>query len=280
MDLNKVYRKRKSEQKKLDLPTYKFMDDDELKAALEEAQKGAEELLQMPPVVPVRESLHKILIKDPALQGLDTASVVFTDITFGVKDNERIIVIRKPDGTLCEANWNIRDRMNQVYFPKKGKKLNTPLMFEDAYIERLLNRKEYEFILDRACVQFEPNSSEYQKITSITYEHLNENSDFDCLRSTRHFGPLVFFLSWHKNIDNLMLELIETSRIEESVHLLKLYGKMHNIYFEGDDLVAIQEYISKCSNKKGPLELTLQAYKELEKERQELAQGINAAHGI
>lgn len=102
-------------------------------------------------------------------------------------------------------------------------------MFQDEYLVSLLTRKEYEFVLDRACVQLEPDDPLYQKVTSITYQHLNDNNGFDSLRSTRHFGPLAFFLTWFKTVDNLILELIETGYISEVNYLLQvgIYGKYY-----------------------------------------------------
>lgn len=100
--------------------------------------------------------------------------------------------------------------------------LQVPRMFQDDYLESLLTREEYEFVLDRACIQFEPYSPAYQRVTSITYQHINDHNNFDSLRSTRHFGPFVFFLAWFKSMDGLLLNLIETSHIEELNSLLKV----------------------------------------------------------
>ena len=68
--------------------------------------------------------------EDPAIQGYDSAKLVFTDITYGVHDRERIIVVREPDGVLREAEWEERDRMNIMYFPQKERTMETPAMFQ------------------------------------------------------------------------------------------------------------------------------------------------------
>lgn len=280
IDLSKIYRKRKTGAKSLEQPVYKFMTDEQLQEAINEAKNKIDELIQMPPVVAIRQPIQRVLSRDPALQGLETSRFVFTDITFGLKNSERLIITREIDGTLKEADWETRDRMNQIYFPLNGKKLRTPLMFEDSYIEKLLNKKEYEFILNRACIQFEPNSSEYQKITSVTYQCIDKNNDFNLLRSTRHFGPFAFFLIWFKSIDNLLLDLIETSHIEEATVLIKLYANIHDIAIDGDNIALVENYIAEQSTKKGPLELVLQAYKEAEEERKALDTGLKSAHGL
>ncbi|XP_018575709.1 28S ribosomal protein S22, mitochondrial [Anoplophora glabripennis] len=281
IDLAKVFRKRKLGGYKLEDPQYKFMTDEELQTSIKDAQERANKMLQIPPAVPKRTTTNRMFSSDPALEGLETCRMVFTDITFGIKNNERVIVVREPDGTLQEADWELRDRMNQLYFPRKGRHITPPRMFEDGYLKKLLDRHEYEFILDRACIQFEPDDPKYQHVVSITYQYINDNNDFDVLRSTRHFGALTFFLVWNKNIDNLLLDLIETLHVEEGHDLTKLYFKVHNVSLSSSsNLEAIEEYIEKYSNKKPPLQLAVQAYKDLIKQKEQLATGIQAAHGV
>lgn len=267
-DLDRIFRKVRQGQKVLDQPTYKFMTDEELQEVLQDANRRADEFLQMPPVVPVRKPIETVLSYDPALQGLETARLVFTDISFGVADYKRLIIVREPDGTLREADWDVRERLNQAYFPRPGKEMFSPKMFEDEYFRDLLARGEFLFILDRACMQFEPDDPKYQKITSNTYEYVNDNGLFDKLRSTRHFGPLVFYLVWHNNVDNLLLDLIETCHLEEANNLLQLYSIIQKATFTAnnntDGTAVLEEYISKYSKKKGPLELALQTLKDLQ----------------
>ncbi|ENN78436.1 hypothetical protein HUJ04_005515 [Dendroctonus ponderosae] len=264
VDYDRVFRKRKLGTKKPSDPEYKFMTDAELQEALRAAKERAAELLQIPPVVKVRNTEAKVVCKDPELQGLESSRMVFTDITFGVQDEQRIVVVREPDGTLREAEWAVRQRVNQTYFPDKAKQMQVPRMFLDSYLERLLDKNEYEYVLDRACVQFEPDDPDYQRLISIVYQHLNDHNKFELLRSTRHFGSLTFYLVWNRNIDNLLLELIQTMRIEEADQLLALYSLIHQKRFEGEDpLDRVQSYIEQAAGKKGSLELAVQAYKDV-----------------
>lgn len=282
-NLNKVYRRRHLGQPKLELPTYKFATDEMVQDMLKESEKKMNELLQMPPVIKVRSAVDKIVSKDPALEGYDTSSYVFTDITFGIKNIDRIILIREPNGTLREADWQLRERMNQIYLPIPGREMKTPEMFQEKYLESLLERKEFEFILDRSCLQFEPDDPEYQRVVSITYQYINDNHAFETLRSTRHFGPLVFFLIWHKDIDNLLLDLIQTSQIQEANTLLQLYEKFHKVELitkDSNEVNNVEKYIKEFSNKRASLELALQAYKEMEEQRRNIEHDIKHAHGI
>lgn len=118
-----MYEKKKLGGKALEQPIYKFMTDEQLEEALNEAKQKVDELLQMPPVVPIRQPIDKVLDVDPHLIGLETSNYVFTDVTFGIKDSDRLITIREPDGTLREAPWEVRDRINQIYFPKDCQKV-------------------------------------------------------------------------------------------------------------------------------------------------------------
>jgi small subunit ribosomal protein S22 len=76
----------------------------------------------------------------------------------------------------------------------------------------LLDRAEYEFILDRTCLQFEPDDLQYVTISHQVYDHLDEKRSFDKLKSTRHFGPLAFYLAWNRKVDNLILDGIQNDR--------------------------------------------------------------------
>ncbi|KAJ8951091.1 hypothetical protein NQ318_003789 [Aromia moschata] len=237
VDLHKVYRKRKLGEKKLEDPEYKFMTDEELQKVMAKAKQKVDNMLQMPPI-----------------------------------DSKRLIVVREPDGTLQEAEWDLK-----YIFPKK-EGVSHPKLFEDVYLENLLNRQEYEFILDSACIQYEPDDPEYQRIVSIVYQHINDNNGFELLRSTRHFA-----FSWFgiKLLITYYFELIETVHIEEASKLVELYCKVHNVTINNSsDLKMLEDYIKKHSNKKGALELGLQAYKDLAKERDKLERGIKVAHGL
>lgn len=277
------------ENKRVEPPVYKFMTDDELKVMLQEANEKALEMLQIPPVVKVREPINEILSSDPALVGLEKSKLIFTDITFGVSNRDRLIVTRHPDGTLAKADWDTRHRMNQLYFPEKGREICTPIMFEGEKLKSLLERQEYEYILDRACLQFEPDDPLYQKITSLTYQHLNDTNNFEILRSTRHFGSFCFFLVWFKNIDNLILNMLDTCHVNEINLLLNLYDTLHPTEALGvkdvklaspDDTNLLEKYMKENSAKRGQLELALQSYREVLKQRIELEEGIKKAHGV
>jgi len=47
------------------------------------------------------------------------------------------------------------------------------------------------------------------QVTQRTYEHIAEHEKFDDLRSTRHFGPMTFYLAIHRNLDSLLLDMLQ-----------------------------------------------------------------------
>jgi len=136
-------------------------------------------------------------------------------------------------------------------------------------------------------VQFEPDDPDYQAVTREVYEYINREKHFDILRSTRHFGPMVFHLVWTSNIDNLLCEMIETSRIKDAALLIRLYHKIHpttksaiDQCRDTDDEKFIMHYANLESPKKGTIAKLIQSYKELQQEQQIVAEDVTKAHGI
>lgn len=306
-DPDKVFRRR-LDGRAIQEPEYKFMTEKQLQKALNKANLEMEQLLQMPPVIKTRVEDVRILSKDPALQGYSDSKYVITDITFGIRNKNRTIAVREPDGTLRTADFSERDRLNQIYFPVEGREIYMPKMFLDENLEvcngyliiysfcsitlvscltiecfqPILDRGDYEFILNRACIQFDPDNPDYKRVTEATYDHLDERQQHGKLRSTRHFGPMVFYLAWNKRIDNLLLENITDGRIEDAALVLKVYYKLNpaeNVKTEENHEKLIQHYIeTDCGNKR-KLDHAFKTYLELESAKRQLQENIAAAHG-
>lgn len=207
----------------------KFMTTEELEEEFIKTVERAKVKLQMPPVLKVKEDMPRIISEDKALSGFSDTKYVFTDISFGLKPTNRKVVIRETDGTLSYAPMDVAKRMKQLYVPLAGRKIRTPRMFEDENFQRCLDEHKYEFILDRLVVQYEPYESEYHRLCSKVYQHLNESKEFDQLRSTRHFGPMAFFYAWHKCIDDLLYDMIRRDYLRNGAELIALYYKIHKI---------------------------------------------------
>ncbi|KAJ2952883.1 hypothetical protein O0L34_g7248 [Tuta absoluta] len=296
----------------LKTPKYKFLTSEELEAEMERANKRADKLLQMPPAVKVHQPINEVLSEDPALVGYDKSTYLFTDITFGVDNAHRIIVERDPNGTLRACDHDVRKRLNQVYFPIHGRKIREPAMFSDEErLNSLLDKEQYEYVLNRACIQYEPDEPKYQRVTSITYQHVDMQKKYDILRSTRHFGPLAFYLTWHESVDNLMLDLLQTGFIREAVLLMSLRHAVtgdvgdgsaaheiaqqilstpvqltkperlseEDIQLDSKCVDLVSKYITNNSSVKSQHELALQGFREEYNQLIELSRGLKKAHG-
>ncbi|PSN41940.1 hypothetical protein C0J52_06423 [Blattella germanica] len=285
LDLTKVYRTRHSG-KNLKPPQYKFLTTEELDELMKDAEIQAEKKLQMPPVVKQRIENDENLSCDYELQGLTNDKIVFTDITYGISDKERVIVVRDPNGVLRKANSEERHRMNETYFPLPGRKIRIPHMFEKQYLQRLLDHTKYEFVLDRACLQFEPDDPMYQNVTTTVYETVDTNQHYNKLRSTRHFGPFAFHLAWSHDYLRINPYAAKLKWLDEAVALVTLYHKLNpdaksanTKCQEGQEHEFIQTYIKQDSKKRAALELSLQANVELHKQREMVEANIRKAHG-
>jgi small subunit ribosomal protein S22 len=224
----------------------RFLSTEELETEINQSITRAKHFLQMPPICQIKATEPKVLSKDPALTDFDTdgSTYVFTDITYGVRDSDRVVVLRQPDGTLETAPAEVRKRVSQIYFPHNGRKIRVPRMFEDANLEAVLNNFEYEFTLDRMCLQFEPYEAEFHTISSKVYQHVNENKRFDDLRSTRHFGPMAFFLAWHKIIDDLLIDMIKRDYLKNGVELIALMRQLNSLPTSAEDQALFKQIAS------------------------------------
>ncbi|KAM3615934.1 uncharacterized protein V6R79_009896 [Siganus canaliculatus] len=268
LDLQKVFRPIKQQLKP---PTYKLMTDEQLQQAVDEATEQAKKLLQMPPVLPERKPITDVLSEDKILDGMDTAKFVFTDITYSIPHRERFIVVREPSGTLRKATWEERDRLIQIYFPKEGRKLTAPLIFKEENLKMVFSQDRHEDVLDLCLVQFEPDSSEYIRVHTVTYEDLDKNGKYDLLRSTRHFGGMAWYLVNARRVDGLLVDMLKTERLQDAVSLVSLFHMIHphsesaqeaaSQKATGTDLLKI--YASKESQRAGYIELALQAYDQM-----------------
>lgn len=260
-------------QQPLQPPEYKFVTDKELEKMKASAYHKAMDKLQMPPVMQAREPINEIIAKNPEVQGCETHKIVFTDISDSVNNRDRVIVVREPDGTLRQATWDERTRMNQIYFPVPGRKLIMPKFFERDRVQELLDKNSYLFVLDSTCAQFEPDDPEYITVTHIAYDHINKQKKFDVLRSTRHFGPMAFYLAYSNKIEKLLIDMIERELVDDAVDLIKLMYILHpemrsNIDLEQNDVDIIKQFDAKnTSVYKADLELAVQTFCEAQKHK-------------
>ncbi|XP_034241124.1 28S ribosomal protein S22, mitochondrial [Thrips palmi] len=265
---SKVFEPRKEGQE-LAPAELKFLTEEELEEARQKAAETSIYYLQLPPVLQAHQETVEILSKDPELQGLEESKILAIDISFGVPDRERLIVARDLDGTLRHASREERSRMIQTYFPDPSRTLEPPALFSPKNLLSLLERSEFEFILDRACAQFEPDDVEYVSITSQTYDYIEENGKFEYLVGTRHYGSLAFYLAFYGKLDRFLNHCISSRRIEDAVSAVNVFYLCRPSIVDykkpssPDDSDFIKAYITSHAKEKGTLSMTLNAYLEL-----------------
>ncbi len=90
-----------------------------------------------------------------------------------------------------------------------------------------MKNKKYLLLLKKACNIFEPNDPEFIRVSHRVYEVINDNRDYDQLHSTRFFGPMIFYLTWNKKLDNLISTMINNSNLDECLDYIRLYLILH-----------------------------------------------------
>lgn len=226
-DQSKVFARRQVEN--LRSPLMIFMSDKQLEVAKEAAYKNAEGRLQMPPIMEADTSEPVILSKDEDIVGYTKFKISFVDISPGHSNRTRLMSIREPDGTLRYPTHKERSRLNHIFYPGEYKCIDVPKMFEEDNLSKLLEKREYLYILDRACLQFEPDDPDYVAIISKVYDHIDVKKDYHLLRSTRHFGPLSLYLAYNKKANGLLVEMITKGLKEDAVKLVKIFNECHDV---------------------------------------------------
>lgn len=207
---------------KLKSPKFIFMTDAQLEKAKKDAYENVQAKLQMPPVLEPNNEPPAVLARDEEIVGYTNCKIMFIDITPGQTNKSRLMSVRESDGTLRYPNHDERSRLNHIFYPQESRTIDPPKLFEDKYLQGLLQRRQYVYILDRACIQFEPDDPRYVAVTSKVYDYIDEGRDYDHLRSTRHFGPMCLYLAYNKRADNLMSEMTSKGYKEDAEKLVKL----------------------------------------------------------
>lgn len=210
---------------------YVFMTNEELAISMERVGKRAAKILEVPPYkAPIVETAPEILAENPEIADPEIlpAPIVFTDISPGLADTNRLIVVREVNGVLRRANRNERYRMNQLYWPDAHRFYEKAKMFQPEHLKRLLEQKEYKFILDRSVTQFELSDPEYHEVVNAVFTKMDEECDYSQLWGTRYFGSLAFHLVVKGTIDNILEYLINKGSLDRAIALVDLYYIVHN----------------------------------------------------
>lgn len=235
--------------KRLETPQLMFMSNEQLELAKQNAYEEAKGRLQMPPVLEPDTTEPEVLAKDDAIVGYTKFKVMFVDISPGSTNRSRLMSVRETDGTLRYPTHEERSRLNHMFYPGQSKSIDCPKLFEAENLSRLMRNGEYIYILDRACMQFEPDDPRYVDITSQVYKYIDEKKHYDKLRSSRHFGPLSLYLAYNKRADGLIADMVTRGHKEDAAKLVKIYNICHDIDFDeqADNESILGDYIEQHS---------------------------------
>ncbi|KRX52756.1 Alpha-1,2-mannosyltransferase ALG9 [Trichinella sp. T9] len=217
-------------------PVVKLMTENQLNLAYSFFDEKSRKLLSMPPMLTPASETVAVLAKDADISCHDTSKFVFIDIEFGLKERERTVAVREPNGELRTASKSEKDRIIRAYYPKKYRSVKLPKVFQTPYLEEALSRNQHLFVLKWACVQFEPDDPNFVRVCKVVYDDLNSRELWWDLQSTRFYGPMVFYLCLNKIIDSLLMKFLREKRLEAACDLVSLYYLVH-----ANERAAVQE---------------------------------------
>jgi len=269
----------------LQLPIMRFLTVEEFEIEKKRVTLRARQKMKMPPVMAPRSPGGETISSEPRLDKFSDFKLVFTDITYGVPDRERLVVVRDLDGTLRKGTWDERMRMCQIYTPKTGRQIFLPRLFQPEYLPKALDYVSPYYILNHACAQLEPDDPDYIRVTHTVYDDVDKKGTYNDLYSTRMFGGLAFYLAGVARLDGLMLDRLQRGRIADAADLVRLLNVLHPkcasaLKVQRDDIkgekALVQVYVETMASKKIQDKLNAALERALETEEEAVEEGAVA----
>jgi len=237
LDLHgKIFRERNITQQ--ERSHYALMTDKMFQDAVKKMENQGKKFLQFVPLKEPREETFSVLATDPEISGFDTSKFVFTDITFDATNRDRLVVVREPDGVLRTALPEEHDRMNRVYYEQPDRPVLPPKVFSAPYLQEALDELKHEFVLDWACYYYEPDDSEFVKLSRKVFDDIIAKEQFELLRSTRHFGTLVFYMILNDNLPPLLQQYANFGSLNGVANIIRVYK---SVYRKWQDAIAVTD---------------------------------------
>jgi len=243
VNIDKIYKSRKEE---LSNPKYLVLNDEQLRKENEKILLDAERRLTMPPIRGLRKKLNVVITQDEELiQGdEDGASYIFTDIS-PKKDPRAILVRENSTGTLREANWDERDRMQFIYWPREGQTYEIAPMLLDENLPSVFDQLRHEDVLDIIHVQFEIDAPDFIRVSHQVYEDIMTRDMYDILKSTRHYGGMIFYYVRNQKTSTVFSFFVQNGRIEDAADIVRLHALINSDFecSESSNEGVIKEFI-------------------------------------
>lgn len=218
---------RKDMTEMLELPTHRFLTVEEFEIERTRGYLRAKQKLKIPPVTAPRQPGGELISADSQLDKLLEHKMVFTDITYGLKDRDRAVVVREQNGTLRNATWDEKMRMCQTFVPRAGRECFLPRVFQPEFLPRALEHVSAFYLLDSACTQLEPDDPDYIRVVHAVYDDVDKKGTYEELYSTRFFGGLVFYLACVARLDGLTLDRLKRNKLSDAADVLRLLNILH-----------------------------------------------------
>ncbi|XP_052717464.1 28S ribosomal protein S22, mitochondrial-like [Crassostrea angulata] len=220
--------------KKLPLkPVLRAVPDKELKRLQADSfKKERSKIEQRPPFMRARKEISRELARNPEIAPVMTNNLLFIDTSAFTRseraNKDKVVVVRDTEGTLRTATQEERDRAIQIAFPVRGRTIFPSSFFKPENLHNALQRCRHSYVLDKVCVQYDPDHPEFLRITKEIYDYILERREFDALRGTRHFGSMAFYLSLCHREYELVLDMLERKLIVDVMDYIRLHRKIHS----------------------------------------------------
>jgi len=232
VNVDKIYKSRKEE---LSNPKYQVLSEEQLREENEKILSDAERRLSMPPVRGLRKKLDIIISEDPELIECDEdgADYIFTDISHK-KGTNAILVRENSTGILREANWDERDRMRFIYWPREGQEYEMPPMLLDDNLPFVFDQLRHEDVLDLIYLQFKLDAPDFIRVSHQVYEDIMSRGSYDVLKSTRYYGGMIFYYVTNQQTSTVFTSFVKNGRIDDAADVVRLHALI-NSDFECSD---------------------------------------------
>ncbi|KII61731.1 28S ribosomal protein S22, mitochondrial [Thelohanellus kitauei] len=174
---------------------YKLVHADKIPQLNAEIDEMLDRFLETIPMYTRRKpNLNVIIQKSPELKGYDSSRYVFTDVSPSKTSKDRTILVRHQDGSLKLAPWDVRERINIVYFGSDSDMYPPPkFISSEKLLKEALKLDKHLYILNYALSTCSPDSPNYIKVLEVIFRDIIFKKKYSLIEMTPFFGPFIYF---------------------------------------------------------------------------------------
>lgn len=134
-------------------------------------------------------------------------------------------------------------------------------------------------------MQFEPDHPTYIRTSEAVFDDIAAHGHYDILHSTRHYGPMTFYLVYNKKCDDLVVHYFKNKNLVDAAIVVRLFGLLHAdsaVSRPAADLATLdllRLFIDSDSLKSSKLHVALEAMLEAIKADKKTLKGVKEAQG-